>query len=135
MLGNLSEVGKVTREEFEKALYIRQPPVYYSLVIEKDGQVVCSGTLFIEQKILRNTGLCGHIEDIVRAKRDDLKGIGGVLVRALREIGEEAGCYKIILDCKEALLDFYGSCGFVKKEVQAVSYTEAVLENNRIRNE
>jgi glucosamine-phosphate N-acetyltransferase len=103
-------------------------------VIEKEGQIVATGTLFIEQKILRNTGKCGHIEDIVRAKRDDCKGIGGVVVKTLREIGEAMGCYKIILDCKEELLGFYGSCGFERKEVQAVSYTEAVLKENKRKN-
>ena len=34
---------------------------------------------------------------------------------------EEAGCYKVILDCSEENVPFYAKCGLTKKEVQMVS--------------
>ena len=50
------------------------------------------------------------------------KGIGKTIVKMLRDHGEEKGCYKVILDCKEELLPFYGKNGFERKEVQAAWY-------------
>ena len=33
---------------------------------------------------------------------------------------QEAGCYKVILDCSEENVPFYEKCGLTKKEVQMV---------------
>ena len=35
---------------------------------------------------------------------------------------QEAGCYKVILDCSEENVPFYEKCGLIKKEVQCVRY-------------
>ena len=45
-------------------------PTYYTIVAEdlEKGEVVSSGSIFIERKFLRNCGYCGHIEDIVTSK-------------------------------------------------------------------
>lgn len=41
---------------------------------------------------------------------------GPLLLLAL----QEAGCYKVILDCSEENVPFYEKCGLIKKEVQMV---------------
>jgi len=48
--------------------------------------------------------------------------LGKRIVDILRKIGENAGCYKIILDCDEKLVPFYEKCGFTKKAVQMACY-------------
>ena len=35
-------------------------------------------------------------------------------------VSQSQGCYKVILDCAEHNVDFYGKCGLSKKEVQMV---------------
>ena len=46
-----------------------------------------------------------------------------ILIRLLETMtgyAQEAGCYKVILDCAESKVEFYEKCGFTKKEVQMV---------------
>ena len=81
-------------------------------------------TLVVEKKFIRNLGRCGHIEDIVVDKNYQKMGFGGIIVKNLMGIGDEVGCYKLVLDCSEKNVGFYGNCGFVRKEVQMVRYRE-----------
>lgn len=37
------------------------------------------------------------------------------------DLAEEAGCYKVILDCAESNAAFYAKAGLSRKEVQMVS--------------
>jgi glucosamine-phosphate N-acetyltransferase len=43
-------------------------------------------------------------------------------MEALKRIGRQLGCYKVILDCSEHNVNFYTRCGFKQKEVQMVAY-------------
>ena len=45
----------------------------------------------------------------------------GRVIGALMKFAEEAGCYKVILDCGESNVAFYEKCGLTRKEVQMVS--------------
>ena len=36
----------------------------------------------------------------------------------MQSVGEQVGCYKVILDCSEGNVPFYERCGFQRKEVQ-----------------
>jgi glucosamine-phosphate N-acetyltransferase len=92
------------------------------LVYEKDNRILASGTLLIEQKLIRNCGLVGHIEDIVVDKELNGKGIGKKLIEELILYAKNNGCYKIILDCRKEIIPFYEKCGFMKKEEQMVKY-------------
>lgn len=44
------------------------------------------------------------------------------IIEELVRIGDNLGCYKILLDCSEDNVKFYEKCGFKKKEVQMVKY-------------
>ncbi len=76
------------------------------LVYEENNKIFASGTLFIEQKLIRNCGLVGHIEDIVVDKELNGKGIGKKLVCSLSEYAKNNGCYKVILDCRNEIVPF-----------------------------
>ena len=78
----------------------------------EDDRLVGTISLLIEQKFIHKGGLAGHIEDV--AVRSDCggRGIGQALVAHAVDKCREQGCYKVILDCAENLVDFYGKSGF-----------------------
>ena len=76
---------------------------YFTLVIvsRATDKIVGSGTVFTEQKFIRNLGKVGHIEDIVVDKSMQGRKLGLRIINALTEISEARGCYKTILNCSE----------------------------------
>lgn len=64
-------------------------------------QIVASGTIVLERKLLRNAGLIGHVEDIAVSKAMQGRKLGLKLINTLDAIGAAMGCYKIILDCSK----------------------------------
>jgi len=85
---------------------------HYLCVVEEDNKIMGSGTLLI-QKNLSHYGMpYGHIENIVVDIKHRKKGIGNKIVLHLIEKAKEAGCYKLILDCKKENIPFYEKCGF-----------------------
>ena len=91
-------------------------------VTESENSIIASGTIIIEQKLIRNFGKVGHIEDIVVDKVYNGKGIGKKLINTLVEYAKDNGCYKVILDCRDDVVSFYEKCGFKKKENEMVLY-------------
>ncbi|CAJ0748646.1 6230_t:CDS:2, partial [Entrophospora sp. SA101] len=68
---------------------------YFTLVIvSPEDRIVGAGTIFVERKFIRNTGLVGHIEDIAVDKNQQGKKLGLRIIQALKYIGAKAGCYK-----------------------------------------
>jgi glucosamine-phosphate N-acetyltransferase len=125
-LSHLTEVGTHTKQTFyERFSYLqRHNHEYFTIVIEdtKRQKIVAAGTIFVERKFIRGNGLVGHIEDIVVHK--DARGLqfGRYIIEALKTIGANVGCYKIILDCAEKNIPFYVKCGFKQKEVEMAWY-------------
>jgi glucosamine-phosphate N-acetyltransferase len=91
---------------------------YYVRVIEdtQTNRIVAAATLLVELKFLRNCGKCGHIEDVVVNSQVRGQNLGKMIIEDLMRIGNELGCYKIILDCNEKNIPFYEKCGFHKTE-------------------
>ena len=76
LLGQLTTVGNVGREQFlARVIDIRAGPEYV-FVVEEKGKIIASGTLLVERKFARGCGLCGHIEDIVVDSSQRGKGMG-----------------------------------------------------------
>lgn len=44
------------------------------------------------------------------------------MIEALLQKAEEAGCYKVFLDCSENMVPFYTKCGLLRKDVQMIRY-------------
>jgi GNAT superfamily N-acetyltransferase len=91
------------------------PGTYYNTVIvdKTDDQLVAAATLFVERKHIHAGGSAGHIEEVVVSAKTQGKGLGLKLVKGLRDMGEQLGCYKTILDCGEGKVAFYEKCGCV----------------------
>ena len=85
-------------------------------------EIIASGTIIIEPKIIREGKNVGHIEDIVVCKDMRYKGISSKIINILKSIARENNCYKVILDCDIELKKFYIKNGFNIKGIQMVEY-------------
>ncbi|KAF9429414.1 Glucosamine-phosphate N-acetyltransferase-like protein [Entomortierella beljakovae] len=88
------------------------------LVTPGRGKIVAAGTVFVERKFIHELGLVGHIEDIAVSADQQGKKLGLRIIETLKAIGQQAGCYKVILDCSEKNVPFYEKCGFERKGVE-----------------
>ena len=91
-------------------------------VIEENDEIVASGTLIIEPKIIHQFGKVGHIEDIFVNPEYQGQGLGEEIVTHLIDLSKEYGCYKCILNCDVNLIKFYQKCGLEPKNMQMVKY-------------
>jgi glucosamine-phosphate N-acetyltransferase len=89
----------------------------YMVIAEFDGKIIGSATLHLQQKIIRNGGIAGCIEDVV--VREDYRGnnIGSQLIQELIKKAENFGCYKIILSCFPERINFYKKNGFNQESI------------------
>jgi len=111
--------NKITYDMFEKIINKMNSSIY---VIESKGQIVTSGTLVIEDKIIHGISKVGHIEDIIVDKNYRGHGLGKKIVDKLVEISKENGCYKTILNCSNDMVAFYEKNGFKQKNVEMSYY-------------
>ena len=88
----------------------------------KTIEIVGSGTIIIEPKIIRGGANVGHIEDIVVAKHMQGKGISQKILNILKLIARENNCYKVILDCEDSVKNVYLKNGFTLKGIQLAEY-------------
>lgn len=85
-------------------------------------EIVASGTIIIEPKIIREGKNVGHIEDIVVAKHMRGKGISYKILDFLKLFARENNCYKVILDCDNEIKNVYIKNGLKVKGVQMAEY-------------
>ncbi|TNV73972.1 hypothetical protein FGO68_gene6689 [Halteria grandinella] len=130
VLGQLTIVGDVTQEAFEKQfewMFPLHKDTYHIVVIvdNKLDKIIGSGSLIMERKFLRSTGNCGHIEDVAVDSTYRGKKLGIRLIATLRDIASRAlGSYKVTLDCAEHNVKFYEANGFKIKGTQMAWYRE-----------
>ena len=119
LLRQLTAVGDISQENYEKAFDKMGAEVW---VVEFEGKIIASVSLLLEQKIIHECGIVGHLEDVV-VDRDYRKyGLGKFIIERIIKIARERGCYKLIGDCKSELLGFYEKNGFESKCVQISIY-------------
>lgn len=114
-LSVLTTVGEVSAGQFERLVetWTQNSDVYHPRVIVDGGNnVVATGMLVVEQKLIHGCGKVGHVEDIAVAKSQQGKKLGNFLIELLSEIAREKGCYKVILDCSAHNVGFYEKCGY-----------------------
>lgn len=126
VLTALTVVGDISRTHFSaliskwNTLKARADQLMYNPVVITNGagDVVATGMLLVEEKLIHECGLVGHIEDI--AVREDQQGkqLGKILIDHLSMLGKTAGCYKVILDCDEKNVGFYEKCGYKRAGVE-----------------
>jgi len=85
-------------------------------------QIVASGTIIIEPKIIRGGKNVGHIEDVVVDPEMRGKGISQKILEILKYVAKNNNCYKVILDCSEEVKKVYMKSGFIIKGIQMAEY-------------
>jgi glucosamine-phosphate N-acetyltransferase len=117
VLSNLAEVN-LTPTEAGEILRHRLRNGIQTYVALLDDAVVGTAGLLIEKKFIHRGGLIGHIEDVAVHPAHEGKGIGKALVRHALQEARKAGCYKVILNCKESNIPFYERLGFRRHEIE-----------------
>ena len=84
----------------------------YFIVVKYNNEIIGTGSVLIEQKIIHNMGLVGHIEDVVIDNNYRGLGLAKKLIYYLIDICKSIGCYKIILNASKDVEEFYNKCGF-----------------------
>lgn len=87
-----------------------------------DFNIVASGTIIFEPKIIRGGRYVGHIEDVVVLKEMRGNNISQKLLDVLKVCAMYNNCYKVILDCKEEVKKVYIKNGFEVKGIQMSEY-------------
>ena len=125
LLGQLTHVDLEKMDEHQTTCFYNNLGQNHQLHVIEDcstGSIVATGTIFVEQKLLRNYGRVGHIEDIVVGEEYRGYGLGKIMIEYLTKIGKELKCYKCILDCDDKNMVFYEKCGYVRKGVEMSRY-------------
>jgi len=124
LLGQLTDAPIMTNDEFiNKVNEISKMGtiiVSYSILCNH-VQIIGTGTIIVEPKLIHGGKSVGHIEDIVVHKDYRKKGIATNIVNKLVYLYH---CYKVILDCKDELVDFYKFAGFKKYGNQMAKYID-----------
>ncbi|PRP85816.1 glucosamine 6-phosphate N-acetyltransferase [Planoprotostelium fungivorum] len=130
VLSQLTQVGTVTREQFQKRFQEWKNAVdtYFIIVVEdtQTKKVIGCSSLMVERKTVHNAGKVGHIEDVAIDSGYRGKDLGAKLIFQLKHIAVQQGCYKVILSCSEKNKPFYEKSGFQQKEVQMACYFDQV---------
>ena len=95
---------------------------YKNNPLSPEFDIVASGTIIIEPKIIRGGKSVGHIEDIVTSSSYRGKGLGQDILELLIQEGREKNCYKIILDCTHNLKGYYEKMDFKESGMQMALY-------------
>jgi glucosamine-phosphate N-acetyltransferase len=124
LLSYLSIVNDISSNEFKNYIDdIYKNGIIYVITIN-DIDIIGTGTIFLEQKIIRNCKKVGHIEDVIVHPDYRNKGYSSLIVNKLKDYGFENNCYKIILDCDENIKKVYEKCGFKNKSIQMSNYLQ-----------
>ena len=94
--------------------------LYLSTPDSEDFDILASGTILIEPKIIRGGKSVGHIEDVVVAEHVRNNGLSQVILNSLKQYAKQNDCYKITLDCTDEVKQVYVKNGFEQTGVQMV---------------
>lgn len=88
---------------------------YYVTVIEdlRKNKIIGSATLVVERKFIHSCGSRAKLEDVVVDDTYRGKQLGKLIVVTVTLLAEHIGCYKMSLECKDKLIPFYRSIGYV----------------------
>ncbi|XP_077285145.1 glucosamine 6-phosphate N-acetyltransferase [Arctopsyche grandis] len=116
LLGQLTSVGNCTRKQFdERFTFMKDAGGYFVTVIEdtRSQKIIGSATLTVEQKFIHNCGLRGSLEDVVVDDTYRGKQLGKLIVVTVSLLAVVLGCYKVSLNCKDTLVAYYKTLGYV----------------------
>lgn len=116
LLSQLTAVGNVSRLEFlRKFAQMKSKGDYFVTVIEDTRKqlIIGAATLVIEHKFIHDCGLKARLEDVVVNDTYRGKQLGKLITVTVTLLAQQLGCYKMALECKDKLIQFYTSLGYV----------------------
>ena len=123
LLGQLTSVGSISREEWEKRFNeMKECNGTYHVVVIEDviaGRVIGASTLVVEKKFIHNCGLVGRLEDVVVSDVYRGKQLGKLIVAVASLLAVKLGCYKITLNCNDKMIKFYNNMGYKSEDGNA----------------
>ena len=114
-----------TQDFYEKVKEVStmgQIMICFCIDCDNNISIVGSGTIIYEPKIIHGGKYVGHIEDIVVDDKHRSMGIAKNILDELLLSSKYHDCYKVILDCKPELIEFYEKCGFELRGNQMAKY-------------
>ena len=119
LLKQLTVIGNISNEKFNDILDKIKTEIW---IIEDNNKIIASASLFLEQKIIHECGVVGHLEDVVIDEKYRSIGLGKFIICKMVNIAKEKGCYKLIGDCKPELVEFYKKNRFESNSVHISIY-------------
>ncbi|XP_067618821.1 probable glucosamine 6-phosphate N-acetyltransferase isoform X2 [Eurosta solidaginis] len=116
LLSQLTDVGNITRTQFlTRFSQMKASGDYYVTVIEdtRKNEIIGAASLIVERKFIHNCATRGRLEDVVVNDTYRGKQLGKLIVVTVSLLAQHLGCYKMTLDCKDKLIKFYESLGYV----------------------
>jgi glucosamine-phosphate N-acetyltransferase len=86
---------------------------HLTYVLYKDGIPLGIGSIIISERLIRNGGIVGQIEDVAIHKDHHNLGYGRMMIKHLVKTAKKNGAYKVILDCSAENVNFYQRCGLM----------------------
>lgn len=116
ILSQLTSVGDVSLAQFlNRFAQMRASGDYFVTVIvdTRYDKIIGSATLVLEHKFIHGCSVRGRLEDVVVDDTYRGKQLGKLIVVTVSLLAQRLGCYKMSLDCKDKLIPFYKSIGYV----------------------
>lgn len=120
LLQNLSIISLADISEEKNLKFFNKLDEEHQIWLVEDSvtqKIIGTGTILVENKLIRNYGRVGHLEDIVISPEYQSKGLGKMLVKHLCKIVEDLGCYKCVLNCNPRLVSFYQKNNFTNNGI------------------
>jgi glucosamine-phosphate N-acetyltransferase len=130
LLSFLTDAPDVPTEQFIKQIIqiSKIGTIIICYYYDKDNQnkitIVGSGTIIYEPKIIHCCKNVGHIEDIVIHDSYRGNGIARNIIQILTDYSRKNNCYKVILDCKDDMVEFYEKNGLKETGIQMAKYLQ-----------
>lgn len=116
ILSQLTSVGDVSLTQFlNRFAQMRASGDYFVTVIvdTRYDKIIGAATLILEHKFIHGCSVRGRLEDVVVDDTYRGKQLGKLIVVTVSLLAQHLGCYKMSLDCKDKLIPFYTSIGYV----------------------
>ena len=106
----------------EVSVCVHEIIICYFLDNKDKINIIGSGTIIYEPKLIHGGKYVGHIEDIIVNEKYRSLGIAKSILTELKKIANRKDCYKVILDCSEENKSFYEKNDFLYKGLQMAVY-------------
>ncbi|CAG2168282.1 unnamed protein product [Oppiella nova] len=116
LLSQLTKVGTIDENKFQERFHqMKSNGNYYITVVEDvdTSRVICSATLFTEYKFIHSAAMRGRIEDVVVDSEYRGQRLGHLIIETLKLMAQSLDCYKLTLDCRDEMIEWYTKLGFI----------------------